>query len=37
LNDVQVKWSRPVVWIFAYRIKTWHAPARLGLPQPVTG
>jgi len=27
LNDVQVKWSRPVAWIFAYAIKTWHALA----------
>ena len=37
LNDVQVKWSQPVGWIFAYRIKTWHALGRLGLRQPVTG
>jgi len=37
LNDVQVKWSWSVAWIFAYRIKTWHALARLGLRQLVTG
>jgi len=36
-NDVQVKWSWPVAWIFAYRIKTWHARASLGLWQSVTG
>jgi len=28
-NDVRVKRSWPVAWIFAYRIKTWHALARL--------
>jgi len=37
LNDVQVKWSWSVAWIFAYRMKTWHALARLGLWQSVTG
>jgi len=37
LNDAQVKWYQPVAWIFAYRIKTWHELARLGLRQPVTG
>jgi len=29
LNDVQVKRSWPAAWIFVYRIKTWHALARL--------
>jgi len=28
-NDVQVKRSWPVAWIFANRIETWHALARL--------
>jgi len=37
LNDVQVKWSWSVAWIFAYRIKTWHVLARLGLRHSVTG
>jgi len=36
-NEFQVKWSWLVAWIFAYRIKTWHALARLGLPKSVTG
>jgi len=36
-NDVQVMWSWPVAWIFAYRIKTWHISAGLGHPQPVKG
>jgi len=36
-NDVQVKRSWPVAKIFAYRIKTWHVLARLGLRQSVTG
>jgi len=33
LNEVQVKRT----WIFAYRIKTRHALARLNLRQSVTG
>jgi len=37
LNDVQVKWSWSVAWIFAYGIKTWHASARLDLRHSVTG
>jgi len=37
-SDVPVAFaSWPVAWIFAYRIKTWHALARLDLQQPVTG
>jgi len=36
-NDVQVKWSWLVAWIFVYRIETCHALARLGHPQPVKG
>jgi len=36
-NDVQVKRSWPVSWIFAYQIKTRHALERLGLRQSVTG
>jgi len=35
LNDVQVKRSWPVAWIFVYRIKTWPALARLDLGQSV--
>ena len=37
LNDVQVKWSWSVAWIFAYRIKTWHAQAHVDLQQSVVG
>jgi len=37
LNNVQVKWSWPVAWIFAYRIKTWQARARPGFRHSVTG
>jgi len=36
-NNVQVKRSWSVARIFAYRIKTWHALARLGLRQSMTG
>jgi len=36
-NDVQVKRSWSVAWIFAYRIKTWQGLAHLGLQQSTTG
>jgi len=36
-NGVQMRRSWPVAWIFAYRIKTWHVLARLGLWQSVMG